>query len=243
MRRAKLCLINKADCNLTSMGLKREPLHSPFNLHGVIIMTKIKRFRIVAGLMLGVVLTACGGGGGSPTGQTETPSSIPLQVALKNIYANNWSRSGTISGTYTVPGGCYGSFCTYSTSGTFTRTTTLNGFTSTVNYAEVIGGTGLNKSYTAQFSPDYSQIAFGSCILTLPPTVSIGYTQVGACSPAVSLTVTAPTNGGPAILTLSSQLGAEKYSVESNGAVTPTSVAQSGTLFNDYRSYSLSLTY
>jgi hypothetical protein len=212
---------------------------------GITTVVGIRGFRVAGAALLGLMLAACGGGGGG--GDQASPpvimSNLPLQVYLKNIYANNWSKSGVISGTYLVPGGCYGSFCQYTSSGTFTRTTSISGLKSTTNYSEVIDGNGLNKSYTVEFSSDYSKVAFGSCVLNLPASIEVGYTQVGTCSPTVSITVTPPSFGGSATLTLNSVLGSETYAVESNGSVTPIKVAQSGQLFGDYRSYTLTLAY
>jgi hypothetical protein len=188
------------------------------------------------------LLTACGGGGGGGAtvgsgGEStqNTVITVPLQVALKNIYATNWSASGTITVLTWAPGGCLGgTFCTSEVIGNFTRTTEVSGLNATVNYAQSIitlGKTrGRNVRYTTSFSSDYSKMNFGSCQTTIPLKVSVGYEKVEC----VTMTVTAANSPNIATLKITSYLGTETYLIASNGSVSPVSTEEvTAAIFSD----------
>jgi hypothetical protein len=78
-----------------------------------------KTIKMIFAVSAMALLTACGGGGGAAI------SSVPLQTAFKNIYANAWTASGAITGTKNVISnscnGGNGGSCNVATSGNFSR--------------------------------------------------------------------------------------------------------------------------
>ena len=193
------------------------------------------------------LITACGGG--SSGGGGAAISSVPLQTAFKNIYANAWTASGAITGTKNVISnscnGGNGGSCNVAASGNFSRSATFNGLTATVNYAQMLEGQGLNSTYTGIFANDYSSIGLNNCSLNLPVTVNVGYLQVATCGNAVTVNVTSYTTN-QALLTISGlSVGTETYGISADGSVTPIATKRTGTLIPAWTlvSFNVSLNY
>jgi hypothetical protein len=210
----------------------------------------LEKIKSILSLISVSMLTACGGGGGDGGGGGGTAfSSVPLQTAFKNIYANAWTASGAITGTKNIISnscnGGNGGACNVATSGNFSRATTLNGLTATVNYAQVLEGQGLNTNYTGAFANDYYSIVLNNCSLNLPVTVNIGYVQVATCANAVTVNVTSYTTN-QALLTISGlSVGTETYGVSADGSVTPIATKRTGALIPTWTlvSFNVSLNY
>ena len=207
------------------------------------MITEIKLVSVSAILIL---LSACGGGGGGGGAVVAPVSAIPLQIAMKNIYATTWSASGTISGTRSVISnscnGGNGGVCNINVTGNFTRTTTFNGLSAITNYAQTFESQGINTSYTTTFASDYSTISFGSCSLNLPSMVNVGYTQVSSCA---NLTITASTDPTMVIMTINNSAGTEIYNVGTNGTAGPVKLVRSGKLIPAWTlvDFSINLNY
>lgn len=215
----------------------------------------------LASSLLTAFLTGCGGGGGSATSQT---ASYPLRTGVMNVYGVAWQKSGTISGSVSTtclnPPPGTGGACISSVTGTFTNTVTLGttitlgGVTANqvsvnrVIVTNVSGGS--TVSYQLGVKPDYSAIVDASgCAIPIPEAVSIGYTAILSCpngstSNGITLSVTADTSSGDAVVTVTSAFGKEVYRLSANGSVTPVSIGPfSGTRDNGYTSYAYTLFY
>lgn len=160
----------------------REPLRIPdMDTKGVAVLV------IVSSLIAG-----CGGGGGGGGGGMVAPAtSIPVRLAIKNLYTVGYQKSGTVTGTATNA-----SNNSYPVSGSFTTTAspngstqfngqTANGLTVTLSESLVFNGQTSTASENGQsfISADYTRplgsISTGQyCVVTTttayPVTVSLG---------------------------------------------------------------------
>jgi hypothetical protein len=78
---------------------------------------------VVVLAVVSFLMTGCGGGGGGG-GMVAPTTSIPVQLAIKNLYTVGYQKSGTVTGTATDA-----SNNSYPVSGTFTTNASPNGST------------------------------------------------------------------------------------------------------------------
>ncbi|WP_133176082.1 hypothetical protein [Limnohabitans sp. Rim28] len=218
----------------------------------------LPKTHMLAPLLLIFFLVGCGGGGGA----SPQSSSYPLRTGVMNIYGAAWQKSGVVKGTYTYlctnPPPGTGGMCSTSVTGTFTNTVAtgvpanLGGVAVnliSVNRVEItsISG-GSTVSYQVGLKPDFSAIVDANgCTLPIPEVVSIGYTAMLNCpngvrGSGITLSVTADTSSGDAMVTVTSGFGKESYRLAANGFATPVAIGPFSVMSNNQFSSSLNYT-
>ena len=140
---------------------------------------------IIASLMAG-----CGGGGGGGGGIALPTTSIPVQMAIKDLYTVGYQKSGTVTGTATNA-----SNNSYPVSGTFTTSASPNG--STQFNGQTANELTVTLSETLQFNGQTSTASQNA-----QSFLSADYTRpLGSISPGQYCVVTT-TNPYPVTLAL-----------------------------------------